>query len=270
MEVEEEVRVMSSPTTRAQKPPSPAPVTEPQLVPSMSPERVKKEVEVLKTYQAELSPPSGSSLIKESRVGPDSIPRSLLTQELLSKFQEGELMATEEVPPTVADGTPRVVPTEDVPMLVPSKIETTLSAAKPRDDLGLLPPRADDSRPVENDFIVASEGLKRKEMGPVGHADSYARQIAAEELADTLGLDADVELVSVLKQSEEPSAEAVVIEDEIKAVKLEPKAQVSPILLRPTVSEQPSPECIRILDGLHVDTGKHVSPPSLPWISTII
>uniref|UniRef100_A0A183SJT3 ANK_REP_REGION domain-containing protein n=1 Tax=Schistocephalus solidus TaxID=70667 RepID=A0A183SJT3_SCHSO len=232
MEAEEEMRVLSSPTTYVQKPPSP-PVLEPQIVSSRSPEHLEKAVELLKTYQAELSPPS---------------------EELLSKFQEGELMATEEAPPTVVDGTPRVVPTEELPVLMPSEIEAVIPEGKHRDDMSLLLSRADGSRPVENDFMVASEGLKRKEMGPVGPADSYARQVAAEELADALGLDADIELVSVLKQSEEPSAESAVVEDEIKAVNLESKTEVSPVLLRPEGFEPQSPEEICTLGGLHVDT----------------
>lgn len=242
MEAEEEMRVLSSPTTYVQKPPSP-PVLEPQIVSSRSPEHLEKAVELLKTYQAELSPPS---------------------EELLSKFQEGELMATEEAPPTVVDGTPRVVPTEELPVLMPSEIEAVIPEGKHRDDMSLLLSRADGSRPVENDFMVASEGLKRKEMGPVGPADSYARQVAAEELADALGLDADIELVSVLKQSEEPSAESAVVEDEIKAVNLEPKTEVSPVLLRPEGFEPQSPEEICTLGGLHVDTesGDELRVPS--------
>ncbi len=66
-------------------------------------------------------------------------------------------------------------------------------------------------QPVMDEFIVASENLKRKNLmppeGAISHADSEARQLAAEELAEALGLDNDVQLVSVISQ---PSGKSMV------------------------------------------------------------
>ena len=73
-----------------------------------------------------------------------------------------------------------------------------------KDDLSLL---RDDGeiQPSVNDFVVASENLKRKNFltteTVLTHADSEARQIVAEELADVLGLDSDVHMVSIISQS---------------------------------------------------------------------
>lgn len=64
-----------------------------------------------------------------------------------------------------------------------------------------------------DDFIVASENLQRRRNllppeGAVSHADSVARQLAAEELAETLGLDNDERLISVISQ---PSGKSIFV-----------------------------------------------------------
>lgn len=77
-----------------------------------------------------------------------------------------------------------------------------ISPQMAKDDFALP---SSEVKPVVDDFVVASENLKRKNLmppeGAVAHADSVARQIAAEELAEALGLDSDVHTVSVVSKS---------------------------------------------------------------------
>lgn len=93
------------------------------------------------------------------------------------------------------------MPCEEPPVFVP-KPHPSLprkTATLTRDDASI----AQDKKTVTDEFIVASENLKRKNLFPeraVTHADSVARQLAAEELADALGLDNNAELLYVIKQ----------------------------------------------------------------------
>lgn len=80
-----------------------------------------------------------------------------------------------------------------------------------------------EAKPVPDEFIVASENLARKNLLPpeevVVHADSVARQIAAEELVEALGLDSDVRMISVISQS----AGTAILLSPIKLVQFLPK-----------------------------------------------
>lgn len=115
-----------------------------------------------------------------------------------------------------------MVPGEEVPYIMSSSIKSSSLERPPsitvpmeRDESGQISPQQrtkddmallnDEIRPVVDDFVVASENLKRKNLlppeGAVAHADSVARQIAAEELAEALGLDSDMHTVSVISKS---------------------------------------------------------------------
>lgn len=115
-----------------------------------------------------------------------------------------------------------MVPGEEVPYIMSSSIKSSSLERPPsitvprdhevseyispqvraKDDMAMV---GDEIKPSVDDFVVASENLKRKNLmppeGAIAHADSVARQIAAEELAEALGLDSDMHTVSVISKT---------------------------------------------------------------------
>ncbi|VUZ45124.1 unnamed protein product, partial [Hymenolepis diminuta] len=164
-----------------------------------------------------------------------------------------ESVKSESPPPTAMDGKPRMVPGEEVPYIMSSSIKSSslerppsITVPRERDESGQISPQQrtkddmallnDEIRPVVDDFVVASESLKRKNLLPpeeaVAHADSVARQIAAEELAEALGLDSDMHTVSVISKSSADHGEPSITEDLIEPIQSEPREEYSPFIAR--------------------------------------
>ncbi|KAM3174258.1 hypothetical protein ACTXT7_010901 [Hymenolepis weldensis] len=164
-----------------------------------------------------------------------------------------ESVKSESPPATAMDGKPRMVPGEEVPYIMSSSIKSSSLERPPsiaipmeHDESGQISPQQrtkddmallnDEIRPVVDDFVVVSENLKRKNLlppeGAVAHADSVARQIAAEELAEALGLDSDMHTVSVISKSSADHGEPSITEDLIEPIQSEPREEYSPFIAR--------------------------------------
>ncbi|EUB63876.1 Ankyrin-2 [Echinococcus granulosus] len=176
-------------------------------------------------------------------------------------------------PPTAVDGTPRTVPSEEVPYILTSSIKSaslerplSMVASFPssKDGLGLP---TDEIKPVSDEFIVASESLTRKNLLPpeeiIVHADSVARQIAAEELVEALGLDSDVHMISVISQSADHE-DLLVTEAKIEPVKSKPKQEISPLMSRAAAEAgRAETPVVGPTDTLHIEADDELRVPSM-------
>ncbi|KAH9280106.1 Ankyrin-2 [Echinococcus granulosus] len=176
-------------------------------------------------------------------------------------------------PPTAVDGTPRTVPSEEVPYILTSSIKSaslerplSMVASFPssKDGLGLP---TDEIKPVSDEFIVASESLTRKNLLPpeeiIVHADSVARQIAAEELVEALGLDSDVHMISVISQSADHE-DLLVTEAKIEPVKSKPKQEFSPLMSRAAAEAgRAETPVVGPTDTLHIEADDELRVPSM-------
>ncbi|KAL5964290.1 Ankyrin-3, partial [Taenia solium] len=176
-------------------------------------------------------------------------------------------------PPTAVDGTPRTVPSEEVPYIVASSIKSSSLERPPSMAVPMLSSKDDlelptnEIKPVPDEFIVASENLARKNLlSPeevVVHADSVARQIAAEELVEALGLDSDVRMISVISQSADHE-DVLVTEAKIEAVKCKPKQEFSPLMSRAAGgASQVETPVVGPTDVLHVEADDELRVPSM-------
>ncbi|VDM16949.1 unnamed protein product [Hydatigera taeniaeformis] len=167
-------------------------------------------------------------------------------------------------PPTTVDGTPRTVPIEEVPYIVTS-IKSASLERPPVMAVSMLPSKddfelpTDEIKPVSDESIVASENLARKNLLPpeevIVHADSVARQIAAEELVEALGLDSDVRMTSVISQSADHE-DLLVTEAMIEPVKSKMKQQFSPLMSRAAgAASQVETPIVGSIDALHIESG---------------
>ncbi|VDN98571.1 unnamed protein product, partial [Rodentolepis nana] len=187
---------------------------------------------------------------------------------------------SETPPPTAMDGELRSVPGEEVPFIMSSSFKSSSPERppsitipmerdgsgeisyqqRPKDDMAV--PR-DEIQPVVDDFVVASENLKRKNLlppdGAVAHADSVARQIAAEELAEALGLDSDMHTVSVISKSSADHDEPSITEDLIEPIHSEPRVEYSPYVDR----ARTEPTAIKLTEELHVEGDYDLRIPSM-------
>uniref|UniRef100_A0A5K3F636 ANK_REP_REGION domain-containing protein n=1 Tax=Mesocestoides corti TaxID=53468 RepID=A0A5K3F636_MESCO len=213
---------------------------------------------------------------------PPQLPASFVNGEIpdesIGPESPSAVAKDETPPPTAVDGTPRLVPGEEVPFITPSKFKTAslerppsmvVGAPATQDDLSLP---TDDIKPVVDEFIVASENLKRKNLFPsdrgVSHADSEARHIAAQELAEALGLDLDVELVSVVSQPPDQTDKSIT-EDTIEPVQSEPKPEFSPLLARPASGTvQTAVRPVKPIETLHIEADDELRVPSLEQLDS--